>query len=169
MASSDWRNRFVFCCVGSFLSLAANARGGLNFCLGTDLYSCSSSWSEDSTFPSLVSQSVSSSWMGYQYPSWSRSQTSLFHSEPFWGANPCLNGSKGWVFRLLFLTPSLSLTSLLYKWEMWCLCTDCAHCSKLNIIEKNRASDNGGKFHTYLKCRIWIYNQKGAFGTSLEN
>ena len=27
-------------------------------------------------------------------------------------------------------------------------------------IKKNRASDNEGKFHTYLKCRIWICNKK---------
>ena len=27
-------------------------------------------------------------------------------------------------------------------------------------IKKNRESDNEGKFYTYLKCRIWICNNK---------
>ena len=27
-------------------------------------------------------------------------------------------------------------------------------------IKKNRASDNEGKFHIFLKCRIWICNKK---------
>ena len=26
--------------------------------------------------------------------------------------------------------------------------------------KKNQASDNIGKFHTYLKCRMWIHQQK---------
>ena len=34
-------------------------------------------------------------------------------------------------------------------------------------IKKNRSSDNEGKFHTYLKCRIWICKKKSIFpGTS---
>ena len=27
-------------------------------------------------------------------------------------------------------------------------------------LKKNRARDNEGKFHSFLKCRIWIYSQK---------
>ena len=27
-------------------------------------------------------------------------------------------------------------------------------------LKKNRASDNEGKFHSFLMCRIWIYSQK---------
>ena len=35
-----------------------------------------------------------------------------------------------------------------------------SHCPKRNMIEKNKASDNEGKFHSFLKCRIWIYSQE---------
>ena len=34
-------------------------------------------------------------------------------------------------------------------------------------IKKNRASDNEGKFHKFLKCRIWICNKKFKFYTSI--
>ena len=34
-----------------------------------------------------------------------------------------------------------------------------ANCPKLNMIEKNRATDNAGKFHSFFMCRIWIYSQ----------
>ena len=43
-------------------------------------------------------------------------------------------------------------------------------------LKKNRASDNEGKFHSFLMYRIWIYSQNliwhqimVAFGTFLEN
>ena len=35
-------------------------------------------------------------------------------------------------------------------------------------IKKNRASDNEGKFHTYLKCRIWICNKKFNFSLDIR-
>ena len=34
MASSDWETGLIFCCLGSFLSRAEKARGGLNYCFG---------------------------------------------------------------------------------------------------------------------------------------
>ena len=40
------------------------------------------------------------------------------------------------------------------KTKKLCLRT---HYPKLNM--KNRASDNEGKFHWFLMCRIWIYSQ----------
>ena len=35
-------------------------------------------------------------------------------------------------------------------------------------IKKNRASDNEGKFHTYLKVRIWIWNKKFNFSMDIR-
>ena len=35
-------------------------------------------------------------------------------------------------------------------------------------IKKNRASDNEGKFHTYLKVRIWIWNRKFNFSLDIR-
>ena len=34
--------------------------------------------------------------------------------------------------------------------------------------KENQASDNVGKFHTYLKCRIWIHHQKCFFFFHIE-
>ena len=33
-------------------------------------------------------------------------------------------------------------------------------CTKSIWLKKNRASDNEGKFHSFLMCRMGIYNQK---------
>ena len=35
----------------------------------------------------------------------------------------------------------------------------CHHVQKSLWLKKNRASDNEGKFHSILMCRIWIYSQ----------
>ena len=35
-------------------------------------------------------------------------------------------------------------------------------------IKKNRASDYEGKFHTYLKVRIWIWNRKFNFSLDIR-
>ena len=37
----------------------------------------------------------------------------------------------------------------------------CSHIVRNSIwLKKNRDSDNEGKFHSFLMCRIWIYSQK---------
>ena len=50
----------------------------------------------------------------------------------------------------------------------------CAPCPKLNMIwydmyKKNRASDNKGKFHSFLMCGIWIYSKKNNSDVQLWN
>ena len=57
---------------------------------------------------------------------------------------------------------SFSLSSWkLYERFCW-FGSDCLTHIVRNSIwkKKNQASDNVGKFHTYLKCRIWIHHQK---------
>ena len=58
---------------------------------------------------------------------------------------------------------------LIMIWSLLSLCKVLFHPGRNSFwIKKNRASDNEGKFHTYLKCRIWICNKKLNFSLDIR-